>query len=502
MLSRDPTLVSGGVEALLVIGDLILDRYVSGTTSRVSPEAPVPIVDQNGVHNYLGGAANLAANLAAMGVNVFLSGTIGDDEEGQQLMDLLAVANVDSQLVRRVSGRPTSLKTRITADGQHIVRIDREDTGCLSQIDQENIGMAIKHLLPLFNGVLFSDYNKGFLTPFLVSTVVHETKMLGKNVIADAKLKNFRKYEGITAMTPNFKELQSVSGRDFSFSSDMDTAARELMANVQLSFLLVTCGENGVVLYGPENRKHYFPNRSKDVYDVNGAGDSAFATFAWSLLVHNESPERAAQLANHAGAIAVSKLGTSTITEKELLSYDSDETISSQYADKALSLEEVLIRIKILRQAERPPPIIFTNGCFDLLHAGHVEYLQRMKALGGILIVGLNTDSSVRQLKGNRRPIVPEAERVQALTALNCIDHVVLFGEETPMKLIQAIQPDILAKGCDYQVHQVVGHDFVTAYGGRVELFPLKPGVSTTNVIEKIVDRYRETLAPVATPSL
>ncbi|KAE8361934.1 Ribokinase-like protein [Aspergillus caelatus] len=494
---EDSTALHYAEGPLLVVGDLILDQFIRGNVKRISPEAPVPVVEQQETAFYPGGAANVACNLAALGASVVLVGAIGDDEEGRQLMCSLSQSKIDTSLIQLIPGRPTSLKTRIIAEQQQIVRVDRESTTPLGEQDVSRILEAIQGCLVGCAGLVLSDYNKGFLSPSLVTAIIRKAKLLEKTVIADTKLQVLDHYCGVTALTPNTNELQLSTGRLLRSPSDVDVAARELMTKIQASVLLVTCGQDGLILYeSGSQQKTHFPGHAEIVADVSGAGDTVLAVFTWDLAIRRSSVHQAAKLANHAGALAVGKKGISTIDANELLSFvmacSTNSLDRGPILYKYRTLKQLLPKIHAVRQSQPSAKIVFTNGCFDILHAGHVDYLQKAKALGDVLLVGLNSDSSVRQIKGHRRPIVPEAQRVQTLAGLDCVDFVVLFDQETPLDLIQAIKPDFLVKGSDYELHQVVGRDFVEANGGRVELVPLQLGISTTNIIQEIMNRYRE----------
>lgn len=497
MLSEDSATLPYAERPLLVVGDLILDQFIRGTVKRISPEAPVPVVEQQEAAFYPGGAANVACNLAALGAAVVLVGAIGDDEEGRQLMRSLSQSKIDTSLIQVIPGRPTSLKTRIIAEQQQIVRVDREVTTPLGEQDVSRVLEAIQGCLAGSAGLVFSDYNKGFLSPSIVTAIIRQAQSLEKTVIADTKLQVLDHYRGVTALTPNINELQLSTGRLLCSPSDIDVAARELMDKIQAPVLLVTCGQNGIRLYDSDSQQRtHFTGHAETVADVSGAGDTVIAVFTWALTIRRFSVHQAAKLANDAGTLAVGKKGISTINVDELLSLVEVHSINGLDRElgpsKNRTLEQLLSDIHAVRQSQPSAKIVFTNGCFDMLHAGHVSYLQRAKALGDLLLVGLNSDSSVRQIKGNRRPIVPEAQRVQTLAGLECVDFVVLFDQETPLHLIQAIKPDFLVKGSDYELHQVVGRDFVEANGGRVELLPSNQGISTSKIIQEIMNRYSE----------
>jgi D-beta-D-heptose 7-phosphate kinase/D-beta-D-heptose 1-phosphate adenosyltransferase len=485
-----------GPSTLVVAGDLILDEYLRGSVNRTSPEADVPVVEQEETEYFPGGAANVASNIAALGIPVVLVGAVGDDEEGKRLLSLLAGVNVDVSEVQILSSRPTSRKTRIIGERQHIVRIDREVVHPLEEGQQLAALDSVRRCLPRALGLVCSDYNKGFLCEPVIRALVHEATCLGKKVIVDPKTGDWARYAGASILTPNLTELQLLSGLPVTLPSEIDIAAQVVLQKAKPGALLVTCGADGMILYEPKKRGIVIPSTCATPRDVNGAGDTCIAAFAWAYLACGRSLEEAATVANNAGGIAVAKLGTAIVTKCELEASWKDSLVGSgtppQSKLKVVGLEKLLSQMQLMRRLESHGKVVFTNGCFDLLHVGHIEYLNKAKALGSLLVVGLNTDASVRRLKGDKRPIVPQFQRADMLAALECVDYIVLFEEDTPLTLIGAIQPDILVKGNDYQLHEVVGRDVVEAAGGKVELVPFCTDVSTSSVIQTIVRRYSE----------
>lgn len=471
---------------MLILGDIILDHFIHGSVTRISPEAPVPIVNQKSVDYFPGGAANVARNLAALGGTVVLIGIVGRDDEGEKLLSLMRSCGVNVDDVHIVDSRPTCHKTRIIGDQQHIVRIDREVTDPISEETKNSVLDAVQRHLPNALGIVCSDYNKGFLSATLLQGVIREAAVATKPVFVDPKGHDYTRYTGVTVLTPNLMELHIATGLRTDEPELLDRAAAQLLLLTKAEALLVTCGRNGLILYEGE-LKTEIATETHTVMSVSGAGDSVIAAFSWAM-VSGKSIIEAARLSNLAGSISVSKPGTSIITRTELEVEGVSES-GSNISNKILDLRDVLLRVSIARQTRGR--IVFTNGCFDLLHVGHVEYLQKAKALGDLLIVGLNADSSVRTLKGDKRPIVSASQRSQLLAALDCVNFVVIFAECTPLALIHAIMPDILVKGGDYQLHQVVGRDIVEAHGGRVVLIPVTEGLSTTAVVNRIIERYQ-----------
>ncbi|KAF9884609.1 hypothetical protein FE257_001431 [Aspergillus nanangensis] len=482
---------------LLVIGDLILDQYVLGAIHRNSPDANVPVVNQERSKWFPGGAANVACNLVALGSRVVLIGAVGEDDEGQRLLSLLNSAKVDVSAVQVIKDRPTCLKTRVIGNQEHIVRIDREVTVPLEEKHQVVALDTLQQKLPQSRGILCSDYDKGVLCKPLLAALMRAANARDKPVIVDPKNKECSHYRGASVLTPNLQELHLLSGlHPVNSSSDVDRAAQAVMSRIHPQAVLATCGADGMVLYEPNGRRMKVPGSGSVARDVNGAGDSSIAAFAWGYLVRGYSLEAAAFVANSAGSIAVTKFGTAIVTEAELET-PSFKTVAADKPDtplqkrsKVVNLSQLLRHLETVRQLDSQTQVVFTNGCFDLLHVGHNEYLQTARRQGNLLVVGLNSDASIQRLKGNKRPILPQGQRADMLAALECVDFVVIFEEDTPLPLIQAIQPGILVKGGDYLPHQVVGRDVVEASGGHLELVPFKTEVSTSTVIQKIVDCY------------
>ncbi|KAF7118690.1 hypothetical protein CNMCM5793_008229 [Aspergillus hiratsukae] len=447
-------------EILVVVGDLILDQYVSGTVRRNAPEADVPVVEQEKSEYYPGGAANVAMNLVALGTAVVLVGAVGDDEEGKRLLSLLTSANVDISGVQVLANRPTCLKTRIIGNGRHLVRLDQEVVTPIGEEQRRAALDSVRRYLPHARGMICSDYNKGFLCESVLRDLIHEAVSLERKVIVDPKIGDCSRYAGATVLMPNLSELRLLSGLPIVSSADIDAAARTVLAKAHPEALLVTRGADGMVLYEPDGKSFAIPGRASTARDVSGAGDSGLAAFAWAYL--HRSDEIGDCYHRKSELLEAPCSGGSDKPEKEL---QSGRTI--------VSLDECLASLNAIRGDGQ---IVFTNGCFDLLHVGHIEYLQKAKALGKWLVVGLNSDAS----------------RAAMLASLSCVDYVVLFEDDTPLSLIEAIRPDILVKGNDYLPHQVVGRDAVLETGGRLELVPFSTQMSTSDVIQRIADRYRE----------
>ena len=479
------------IPSVLVLGDIILDQYIHGTVTRISPEAPVPVVEQNNVAYFAGGAANVARNLAALSTNVILVGVIGTDDEGRRLQEMMQDCGVDTSGLLIVEGRPTTRKTRVLVNDQHIVRIDRETREVLSELAEQQVLDIVRENSRRVDSIVLSDYEKGFFNPTMLARAIGLANAAKKRVIVDPKGENFRQYSGATFLTPNLQELGIATGTSLSleFEEGVDHAAQTIITWTNADAILLTCGEKGVRLY-EKNNKTKIPATSHTITDVSGAGDSLVATFTWALssgkpLVH------AARLGNLAGGIAVSKPGTTVVGSEQLqeFRYQFEHKYTTP-ANKILILPD--LTDKISRAKTAGLRIVFTNGCFDLLHGGHIDYLQKAKSFGDRLVIGLNSDASIQRIKGASRPIIHESQRAELLAALSCVDYVMLFAEDTPLMLIQTIQPDILVKGSDYSIDQVVGRETVEANGGRVELVPVTGGLSTTALVNAIIERHRD----------
>lgn len=466
----------------LVIGDLMLDRYLWGEVERISPEAPVPVVLLKEETECAGGSANVAANLVGLGVATRLVGFVGKDDNGTRLQRAIAALGVDTQGLVQAEQHPTIAKTRILGGHQQMMRVDRESRSAYSTRDMQALLDVVRVQLSAQPAVVvLSDYAKGVLTPELCQAAIAEAKARNIPVLVDPKGRDYAKYRGATALTPNKRETADACRVEARDTEALLAGATKLRAELQLDFLAVTRSEEGISLIEDGHSLH-IPAAARQVFDVSGAGDTVIATLAAGLIAGLDR-RAALHLANLAAGVVVGKVGTAPISRAELLHELSLES-SSQQADKVCELVTLLPRVAAWRAAgER---IVFTNGCFDLLHAGHVTYLEGARKLGDRLIVGLNTDRSVSALKGPTRPVIHEADRARVMAALEAVDAVILFDEDTPLNLIGAIRPDVLAKGSDYTEDQVVGGREVKSWGGKVALVELVPGRSTSNIIGKL----------------
>ena len=467
---------------VLVIGDLMLDRYLWGEVERISPEAPVPVVLLDKETESAGGAANVAANLVGLGVPTRLIGYVGADVQGARLKRAIDNAGIDTRAILHAETHPTIAKTRIIGGHQQMMRLDRESRAPYSSYDIQALLRTIhQQLAEQPAAVILSDYAKGVLTPEICQTAIHEARRLGIPLLVDPKGHDYSKYRGATALTPNKKETADACQVPQYDNAALLAGAEQLRSSLELEFLAFTRGEEGVSLI-EDGHTLDIPATAKQVFDVSGAGDTVIATLTAGLvagLTHRE----ALHLANLAAGVVVGKLGTVPVTREELLAELLNEDIHEQ-ADKVCDLTQLLLRVTGWRAAGQR--IVFTNGCFDLLHAGHVTYLEGARKLGDRLIVGHNTDRSVWALKGPSRPVIHEADRARVMAALEAVDAVVLFDEDTPLALINVVRPDILVKGSDYREDQVVGGTEVKSWGGRIALVEIVPGRSTSNIIGKL----------------
>lgn len=466
----------------LVIGDLMLDRYLWGKVERISPEAPVPVVLVDHETECAGGASNVAANLAGLGMKTRLVGYIGDDDNGDRLREVIHGLGIDSQGLLVAEQHPTISKIRILGGHQQMLRLDYEKRTPYSESEmQALVNMACQQLDARPAVVLLSDYAKGVLSETLCQTVIAKANALGIPVLVDPKGRDYSKYRGASALTPNKKEIAEACGADMHDTATLLQKAEQLRQQLHLDFLAVTRGEEGISLLEGAQPYHLAAT-ARQVFDVSGAGDTVIATLAAGLAVGLDR-QQALHLANLAAGVVVGKVGTMPIQHHELL-HELAISDTQEQADKICNLPDLLTRTARWRATGEK--VVFTNGCFDLLHAGHVTYLEQARKLGDKLVLGLNTDRSISALKGPTRPVIHEANRARVMAALEAIDAVILFDDDTPLELIKQVKPDILVKGDDYSEDQVVGGVEVKTWGGRVALIPVVAGLSTSNIIKKL----------------
>lgn len=466
---------------VLVLGDIMLDRYIWGDVERISPEAPIPVVHVHKRTVRLGGAGNVAANLAGLECQTTLVGAVGTDKAAEDIAALLQKRGIDDASVAS-TGVPTVTKTRVIAGSQQLVRLDEECPEGLPAAVRQQVWQTFCKGLAHAQAVVLSDYGKGLLQDDFVRDCVAACRQQGIPLFVDPKRTDWTVYAGSSCVTPNLKEFGEACERLQLDAADMEGAGSALISHYNLSCLLLTRGKAGMSLLRREDSVCSAPSVAREVFDVSGAGDTVIALMAASAAAGLDMAT-AMQLANLAAGEVVGHVGTYAVSRSDLLRACA-RNAANQNASAVYSWDQAQSMVADWQQAGQT--VAFTNGCFDILHPGHISLLQQAKARADKLVVGLNTDASIKRLKGEARPILPAWERAAMLTALDCVDIVVTFGEDTPYKLIETLRPDVLVKGSDYQPADVVGADLVTSWGGKVALVELVSGQSTTNIVARI----------------
>ena len=465
-----------GRARVLVAGDVMLDRYWAGPTGRISPEAPVPVVRIQKDETRPGGAANVALNVAALGGAARLLGVVGRDDTAALLRTELEARRVVADFVESPDC-PTIAKLRILSRNQQLIRLDFEESLAVAGgFDRTVLMTRFEAALTDCEVVVLSDYGKGTLVD--AQALIAAARRSGRPVLVDPKGSNWLPYRGATMITPNLGELEAVVG-PCPDEATIVAKGSALLAELALGALLVTRSEHGMTLLTPDHPPLHLPAEAREVFDVTGAGDTVIATFA-AALAAGQDFAHAARIANIAAGIVVGKLGTATVTPQEL-----SRTLRRQHEDDSGVLDEDELLARVAQARAQGQVVVMTNGCFDLLHVGHVRYLEAARRLGDVLIVAVNTDDSVKRLKGPTRPLNTTADRMRMLAALKCVDWVVPFSEDTPARLIGRVLPDFLVKGGDYKVEAIAGYDAVTANGGQVVVLEFHDGYSTTKLIER-----------------
>ena len=469
------TLPEYEIANVLVVGDVMLDRYWHGPAARISPEAPVPVVNVKKIEDRPGGAANVALNIAALGAKSKIIGMVGEDEAAQAIEDSLHSVSVDTNFVA-IAERPTITKLRVLSRHQQLIRLDFEESfaGVDGQAMIDNMEMALSQTESV---VVLSDYNKGSLAE--VQKMIQLAKKKGVKVLVDPKGTDFEKYRGATLLTPNLSEFEEVVGHCANEQEIFDKAT-QLVKDLQLEALLVTRSEHGMTLIREHQAPFHLPTQAQEVFDVTGAGDTVIAVLAASIAA-GSSFEEACALANAGAGVVVGKIGTSTINTIELA--------NAVYSQKEIGFgiqSESQLKLAVKLAQHRGEKVVMTNGCFDILHAGHVSYLNTAREQGDRLIVAVNSDQSVRGLKGEGRPVNTVDRRMAVLAGLGAVDWVIEFSEETPQRLIAEILPDLLVKGGDYKIEEIAGGVEVIDNGGEVRVLQFEDGCSTTEIIKKI----------------
>ncbi|HEC1728197.1 TPA: D-glycero-beta-D-manno-heptose-7-phosphate kinase [Campylobacter lari] len=444
---------------ILVVGDFMVDHYIWCDCTRISPEAPVMVMKSQKEDKRLGGAGNVYANLKSLGAEVFALGLVGDDESGRFLKE-----NLNAKLLVE-KDRKTPLKSRVLSHSQQVLRLDDEndfDTKLEDEIIQE-----YKKIAKDYDAIVLSDYAKGILTSKVTKALIEHANTLNLPILIDPKGSDFSKYQNATLLTPNKKEAIQALGVEK--IDNLEKALKKLKDDLNLAYSIITLSEEGIALF--DKKLHIIPAKALEVYDVTGAGDSVIAMLAYALALKVDIV-KACELANDAAAVVVAKVGSVSVSLEEIKNLK-----KASFEDKIKSKEEL---VKLLQDQK----VVFTNGCFDIMHYGHIKYLEKAKKLGDILVVGLNSDESVKRLKGNSRPINLEFQRACMLASMYFVDYVVIFDEDTPYELIEFLKPDVLVKGADYKDKEVVGSNLVK----KVELIDFEDGFSTTNIINRIAN--------------
>jgi len=461
---------------VLVIGDLIVDQYLWGSCQRISPEAPVQVIDVDRESTVLGGAGNVVNNLKKLGAQVDIVSVVGNCRISNELKKLLEDIKVHTKFLITQKNRISSKKTRIIASQQQVVRYDRESSDDIDAESQKTIIKTFNNIVNDYEVILLSDYGKGVLTNQLTQSLINTAKKYNKKVLVDPKGINYLKYKGAFLLTPNKKEASIATKINIVDDASLTDALVELKSICNLDISLVTLSEDGIAIYDGKLRTH--PTTAKEVFDVTGAGDTVLASLGFAIACGYSIDESVA-FSNLAGGVVVGKIGSATATINEIIEYESslNKSSSNKHIKSRIEIASLSRELKL-----KGKKIVFTNGCFDLLHAGHISYLETAKNFGDILILGLNSDRSVTSLKGMGRPINLEADRAYILAALEVVDYVVIFDEDTPYELIKSIKPHILVKGGDYEGKEVVGQDIAD----ELKLVEFVHGKSSTKTIEKI----------------
>ena len=470
---------------ILVIGDIMLDNYFVGKSNRISPEAPVPILLESNTKKVPGGASNVALNLIAARQKVSLMSVVGNDKGADELLNILKNNSVDTSLILKDKNRITTVKNRFI--GQNNIQMFRFDQECTVNITDElceRFYSLLEQNINKYDLIIISDYNKGFLSEKNTSKFISIANNNNVKVLIDIKEPNYNKYKNAYLLKPNLHELANITNIDINSENDIFNACDLLMKNTSCKYVLVTRGKDGMSLFDGKKLTN-IECMSHEVYDVTGAGDSVISYLAVGLL-NGYSLIDSSYISSYAAGVKVSKMGTYAVKPEEIIDYIID-SMNVLDENKIVSIDKL---VKILEGNTKK--IVFTNGCFDIFHVGHLRYLKESSKYGDILIVGLNSDSSVKRLKGEKRPIVNQDERAELIASLSFVSYVVIFDDDTPFEIIKKIKPNIITKGGDYKPIDVVGNDIISTYGGKVIICPLQKDKSTSNIITKILESYNE----------
>lgn len=459
---------------ILVIGDVMLDQYWLGETSRISPEAPVPVINIEDMENRLGGAANVAANAISVGADVTLIGMIGCDENGDRLLELLDATNIHTEIIHKEDYR-TSTKLRVVSRNQQLLRLDHENSH--RETDNTELLEVCEQQISEHETIVISDYDKGAVAG--IERIIEAARRAGKRTIVDPKGACFDKYRNASIITPNYQEFSQVAG-ECGDEEELENKALGMCKELNLDALLVTRSEHGMSLFMQGQPARHFPTQAREVYDVTGAGDTVVGLFASAVSADYPIAD-AVKIANLGAGVAVSKLGTVAVTTEEL---DFSLQAVTSRGKRVADLDELKRVVAVLRRNNEK--VVFTNGCFDLIHRGHIACLRDAKSRGDCLIVAINDDTSVRSIKGDSRPVCSLQNRIEVLEELSCIDWLIPFSEDTPLTLIEELKPDVYVKGGDYEKEKLAEYELVSSYGGEVVISPYVEGCSTTSIIDSI----------------
>jgi D-beta-D-heptose 7-phosphate kinase / D-beta-D-heptose 1-phosphate adenosyltransferase len=461
---------------ILVIGDLMIDHYLWGSCNRVSPEAPVQIINIDSESTSLGGAGNVINNLYTLGAEADVISVIGECETSNKLKELLSSIGVGTNYLIKQKNRVTSKKSRIIADQQQVVRYDQENIDEINIESQNTIINTFKDIINEYDAILLSDYGKGVLTFNLTQSLISIANKNDKKLLVDPKGLDYSKYNGAYLLTPNKKEASEATNISIKDNKTLSQAIQILKDQCSLNVSLITLSEEGVAVFDHELRTH--PTVAREVFDVTGAGDTVLASLGFALCC-NKNIDEAVQFANLASGVVVGKIGSATASMNEIIEYESslNKSNSTEHIKTWKEIFTIVDEIK-----NKGKKIVFTNGCFDILHIGHIKYLEEAKTFGDILILGLNSDASVKKIKGRNRPINTQTDRAYILASLEVVDYLVIFDEDTPYKLIKLIKPDVLVKGGDYEGKEVSGEDIAQ----ELKIIQFIDGKSTTDTIERI----------------
>ncbi len=469
---------------ILVYGDFMVDKYIHGEVNRISPEAPVPVLHVTGKERKFGGAGNVVSNLLALGVKVHVAGFTGNDEEGLWLTDTFSKMGADTTYFENVDSLQTVIKTRITSRNQQFIRLDEEKAENIEKAMEERVLNSVESIMQGIDAVILSDYGKGNVTHDVAQGIINMCVQQNIPVVVDPKGVDYAKYAGATVCKPNEKELAVATGMKLLTDEDVENAGLTLKKRDGIENLIISRSEKGIMFLNANNARRDFPTKAQEVIDVTGAGDTVVSMIAASMAI-GAGLQESCRLANTAAAIVCSKFGAASVSVQELV-----EAMENGAKDKILTLEEIQQKLRGARKQGKT--IVFTNGCFDLLHAGHLSSFRQARQYGDVLVAAVNSDASVKRIKGESRPIIDEENRMRMVSALKYVDYVVLMEDDNPSRLISVFKPDVAVKGRDWEGKYMPEREVIESYGGEMQFIDLEQGLSTTEIIEKIRQTMHE----------